>query len=110
MNLSKFEVIGHNIETRAMFTSFGINLPETSALEVIYLGASFLAGLHLDSVLEGKRLDLRHISQRLESRTDAVPRLSLPIHNTTHDDTFSGLRLAPTAPSCRYMMSHLSRL
>jgi hypothetical protein len=48
-----------------MFTSYGINLPETSAL-AIFLDAPLLAGPHIDLVLERKRLDLRRLSQRLE--------------------------------------------
>jgi hypothetical protein len=66
LNQSECEVIGHTVETRAMFTSYGINLPETSALEVIFLGAPLLAGPHLDLVLERKRLELWRLSQRLE--------------------------------------------
>jgi hypothetical protein len=49
-----------------MFTAYGINLPETSASEVIFMGAPLLAGPHLDSALERKRLELRRLSQRLE--------------------------------------------
>jgi hypothetical protein len=56
LNQSKCEVMGHTIKTWAMFSSYSINLPETSASEVIFLGAPLLAGPHLDSVLERKRL------------------------------------------------------
>jgi hypothetical protein len=48
-----------------MFTSYGINLPETSALAIL-LDASLLAGPNLDSVLERKCLELRWLSQRSE--------------------------------------------
>jgi hypothetical protein len=43
-----------------MFTSYGINLPETSA-SAIFLDALLLAGQHLDSVLERKRIELRRL-------------------------------------------------
>jgi hypothetical protein len=45
-----------------MGTSYGINLPETSAW-AIFLDAPLLVGPHLDSVLERKRLELRRLSQ-----------------------------------------------
>jgi hypothetical protein len=49
-----------------MFTSYGINLPETSASAILQ-DAPLLAGPHLDSVLERKRLELRRrLSQPLE--------------------------------------------
>jgi hypothetical protein len=66
LNGSKCEVIGHTIETQAMFTSYGINLLETSASEVILLGIPLLASPHLDSVLERKHLELWRLSHRLE--------------------------------------------
>jgi hypothetical protein len=59
LNRSKFEVIGHHRDT-VMFTSYGINLPETSA-SAIFLDELLLAGPHLDSVLERKRLELRRL-------------------------------------------------
>jgi hypothetical protein len=48
-----------------MFASNGINLPKTSA-SAIFLDALLLAGPHLDSVLERKRLEVWRLSQRLE--------------------------------------------
>jgi hypothetical protein len=74
LNRSKYEVTGHTVVTPAMFKSYGINRPENSASEVIFLVAPLLAGPHLDSVLERKSLEPRQLSQRLEL-TSAVPRL-----------------------------------
>jgi hypothetical protein len=100
-----------------MFTSYGISLPETSA-SAIFLDSPLLTGPQLDLVLERKRLELRRLSQRLHG-THAFPRLSVPIIRNvliapSIMHTFSGLRFAPTAPSCRYMMacyvSHSSRI
>ena len=90
LNRSKCEVIGHTVETRAMFTSYGINLPETSASEVIFLGAPLLAGPHLDSVLERKRLELQRLSKRLEL---------MPSH-----DCLYLLRNVLTAPRMMYLL------
>ena len=73
-----------------MFTSYGINLPETSASEVIFLGAPLLAGPHLDSVLERKRLELQRLSKRLEL---------MPSH-----DCLYLLRNVLTAPRMMYLL------
>jgi hypothetical protein len=45
-----------------MFTSYSINLPQTSAL-AIFLDALLLAGPYLDLVLERKHLELWQLSQ-----------------------------------------------
>jgi len=63
---SKCEVVGHNDKTRRLFTSQNVVLPETSSSSVILLGAPMTAGQHLDSVLEGKKDELRLLTRRLE--------------------------------------------
>ena len=66
MNRDKCEIVGHADDTRSLFASHGINLPETSPAEVILLGAPLSAGQHLDAVLESKRHELQRLSKRLE--------------------------------------------
>jgi len=52
---SKCEIIGHTDETRDMFTSQSIVLPETSSSTVIFLGSPMSARQHLDSILASKK-------------------------------------------------------
>jgi len=52
---SKCEIIGHTDETRNMFTSQNIVLPETSSSTVVFLGSPMSAGQHLDSILASKK-------------------------------------------------------
>ena len=52
MNRDKCEIFGHSDNTRSLFASHGINLPETNLAEVNLLGAPLSAGQHLDAVLE----------------------------------------------------------
>ena len=66
MNREKCEVVGHTDDTRLLFATHGISLPETSSSAVILLGAPLSAGLHLDEVLEDKRQELRRLARRLE--------------------------------------------
>jgi hypothetical protein len=68
-----------------MFTSYGIDLPETSA-SAIFLDAPLLAGPYLDSVLERKRLELRRLSQRLEHMPsrDCLYLLYATYYSSTH--------------------------
>jgi len=87
---SKCEVIGHTNETRNMFASFNVALPETSPSTVIFLGAPMSAGQHLDSVLEGKKDELRLLARRLE----LMP---------SHDSLFL-LRNVMAAPRLMYLL------
>jgi hypothetical protein len=73
-----------------MFSSYGNNLPETSALEVIFLGASLLAGPPLNSVLVRKRLELW--------------RLQLVELMLSHENLYL-LRNVLTAPCMTYVVS-----
>jgi len=66
LNRNKCEIVGLSDDTRALFASHGINLPETSPADVILLGAPLSAGPNLDAVLESKRLELQRLSKRLE--------------------------------------------
>ena len=66
MNRDKNEIDGHSDDTRSLFASHGINLPETSLAEVNFLFAPRSAGQHLDAMLESKRQELQRLSKRLE--------------------------------------------
>jgi hypothetical protein len=66
MNHEKCEIVGHSDETRSLFAAHGINLPETSADQVILLGAPLSTGLHLDTVPESKHQELQRLSKRLK--------------------------------------------
>ena len=64
LNRKKCEIVGLSDDTRSLFASQGINLPETSPADVILLGARLSAGQNLDAVLESKRLELQRLSKR----------------------------------------------
>lgn len=66
LNRHKCEIVGLSDETRSLFTSQGIYLPETSPDEITLLGAPLSTGQNLDAVLENKRLELQRLSKRLE--------------------------------------------
>ena len=90
MNRGKCEIFGHSDDTRSLFASHGINLPETSPAEVILLGAPLSADQHLDAVLESKRHELQRLSKRLEL---------MPSH-----DCLYLLRNVLTAPRLMYLL------
>jgi hypothetical protein len=82
-----------------MFTSYGINLPDTNASQVIFLGAPLLADPHLDSVLERNCLELRRLSQPLELMPSYESRLYLLNNVLTAPRTMYLLRTAPCTDS-----------
>ena len=90
LNRNKCEIIGLSDDTRSLFASQGINLPETSPADVILLGAPLSAGQYLDAVLESKRLELQRLSKRLEL---------MPSH-----DSLYLLRNVLTAPRLMYLL------
>lgn len=90
LNHNKCEVVGHSDDTRSLFASRGINLPETSAAQVILLGSPLSAGPHLDATLEGKHQELQRLSKRLEL---------MPSH-----DSLYLLRNVLTAPRLIYLL------
>jgi len=63
---SKCEVVGHTDDTRNMFATDNVNLPETSQSLVIFLGAPLSAGQHLNTILQGKKEELLLLTRRLE--------------------------------------------
>ena len=90
MNRTKCEVVGHTDETRALFMTHGITLPETSPDAVILLEAPLSVGEHIDSVLEEKRQELRLLTRRLEL---------MPLH-----DSLYLLQHVLTAPRLMYLL------
>ena len=58
INYKKCEIVGHSDNTRSLFASRGVNLPETTAAQVDLLGSPLLAGQHLDAILEIKHQEL----------------------------------------------------
>ena len=87
---SKCEVIGHTDETRNLFASYNVALPETNPLTVIFLGSPLSAGQHLDSLLECKKEELQLLTRRLE----LMP---------SHDSLFL-LRNVLAAPRLMYLL------
>jgi len=67
---SKCEIIGHTDETRDMFTSQRIILPETSSSTVIFLGSPMSAGQHLDLILASKKRKVAATDK--ETAADAI--------------------------------------
>jgi len=59
----KMRIVGHSAISRSLFASRRINLPETKADQVIFLGSPLSAGQHLDMVLEGKHQELQRLSK-----------------------------------------------
>ncbi len=90
LNRSKCEVIGQTDETRTLFAAHGIILKETSLESAILLGSPLSAGQHLDSVLEGKREELKRLTKRLAL---------MPSH-----DSLYLLRNILTAPRLMYLL------
>ena len=66
INRNKCEVIGHTVESRAMFTAQGVILPENSPSSVTLLGSPLSAGHQLDMLLKKKREDLLLLTRRLQ--------------------------------------------
>mgnify|MGYP003478004916 CR=1 FL=1 len=90
LNRSKCEVVGHTEETRRLFATQNIILPETSMSSVILLGAPLSAGQHLDDVLTVKRKELELLTYRLTL---------MPAH-----DSLYLLRNVLTAPRLMYLL------
>ena len=90
INYDKCEIVGHSMETRSLFQSRGIDLPETSAAQVILLGSPLSAGQHLDAILECKHQELQRLTKRLEL---------MPSH-----DSLYLLRNVLTAPRLMYLL------
>jgi len=90
LNRDKCEIVGPSDDTRSLFASHGIHLPETNPAAAILLGAPLLAGLNLDGVLEIKRQELQRLSKRLEL---------MPSH-----DSLYLLRNVLTAPRLMYLL------
>jgi len=90
MNHNKCEIVGHSAVSRSLFASRGINLPETNADQVIFLGSPLSAGQHLDIMLESKHQELQRLSKRLEL---------MPSH-----DSLYLLRNVLTAPRLMYLL------
>lgn len=90
LNRSKCEVIGHTDETRTLFAAHGITLTETSPSTAILLGSPLSTGTHLDSVLEGKKLELQLLVKRL---------VFMPSH-----DSLYLLRNVLTTPRLMYLL------
>ena len=66
INRNKCEVIGHTVESRAMFTAQGVILPENSPSSVTLLGSPLSAGHQLDMLLKEKREYLLLLTRRLQ--------------------------------------------
>ena len=90
MNRSNCEVIGHNDDSRALFSASGVCLPETDKFTAILLGSPLSAGRHLDEILVAKKQEL----QRLVHRLRLMP---------SHDSLFL-LRNVLTAPRLIYLL------
>jgi len=58
---SKCEVVGHTEKTIQLFTSHDTELPETSLSTVFFLGSLISSGLHLDSKLTAKTVELQRL-------------------------------------------------
>ncbi len=90
LNHEKCEIVGHTADTRSLFASRGINLPETSSAQVILLGSPLSAGQHLDAILRDKHQELQRLTKRLEM---------MP----SHDSLFL-LRNVLSAPRLMYLL------
>jgi hypothetical protein len=90
MNHNKCEIVGLSDDTRFLFTSRGINLPETTAAQVILLGSPLSAGQHLDALLQDKHQELQRLTKRLEF---------MPSH-----DSLYLLRNVLSAPRLMYLL------
>jgi hypothetical protein len=90
INHNKCEVVGHTVESRALFEAHNILLPESSFSKVILLGAPLSSGQHVDSVLEEKLHELQLLTKRLE-------------HMPAHDSLYL-LRNVLTAPRLMYIL------
>jgi hypothetical protein len=90
INHNKCEVVGHTVESRALFEAHNILLPESSFSKVILLGAPLSLGQHVDSVLEEKLHELQLLTKRLA-------------HMPAHDSLYL-LRNVLTAPRLMYIL------
>ena len=81
------EVVGHTVESTALFTAQGVILPENSPSSVTLLGSPLSAGHQLDMLLKEKREDLL-LTRRLQF---------MPAH-----DSLYLLRHVLTAPRLMY--------